>query len=191
MHSQHRCWNSIVPTFWGLLQCTELHYREVQSSTDTNFPDQICEVLNTKSFELAHTGSCRSAPFTHSWDQWWANIIKWTKTNLWIYSDATLCTDKISKYIWMPHYVKNKYPNIFGYHIFTKGITKYIPTPEKTQIQIRIIFEGNLLIIIIDWIFFWKGLTHASSNSNFTLDIFLCKKYTNIYFFIKKDSQIL
>ena len=36
-------------------------------------------------------------------DQWWANIIKWTRTNIRIYSDATLCTEWISEYIRMQH----------------------------------------------------------------------------------------
>ena len=35
-------------------------------------------------------------------NQWW-NIIKWTQTNIRIYSDATLCTEWIFKYIWMQH----------------------------------------------------------------------------------------
>ena len=35
--------------------------------------------------------------------QWWANIIKWTQTNIRIYLDATLCTERIFEYIRMPH----------------------------------------------------------------------------------------
>ena len=35
--------------------------------------------------------------------QWWANFIKWTQTNIPIHSDATLCTERISKYIQMQH----------------------------------------------------------------------------------------
>ena len=35
--------------------------------------------------------------------QWWANIIKWTQINIWIYSDGTLCTERIAQYIWMQH----------------------------------------------------------------------------------------
>ena len=35
--------------------------------------------------------------------QWWANIIKWTRTNIRIYLDARLCTKWISEYIWMQH----------------------------------------------------------------------------------------
>ena len=43
----------------------------------------------------------------------------------------------------MPQYVPNEYPNIFGCHIFTKGVSKYICTPEIAKIQIQIIFEGD------------------------------------------------
>ena len=35
--------------------------------------------------------------------QWWANIIKWTRMNIRIYSDASLCTKRISKYIRIPY----------------------------------------------------------------------------------------
>ena len=35
--------------------------------------------------------------------QWWANIIKLTRTNIRIYLDATLCTEWISEYIRMQH----------------------------------------------------------------------------------------
>ena len=40
--------------------------------------------------------------------QWWENIIKWTRTNIQIYLDATLYTKQISEYIRMQHiYRKN------------------------------------------------------------------------------------
>ena len=55
--------------------------------------------------------------------------------------------ERIYKYIWMPHYVPNKYPNICGCHIFTKRISEYICTPELAQIQIRIIVVGNSIRI--------------------------------------------
>ena len=38
-----------------------------------------------------------------SQEQWWVNIKKWTWTDIRIYSDSTLCTKQIYKYIWMPH----------------------------------------------------------------------------------------
>ena len=47
----------------------------------------------------------------------------------------------------MPHYVPNKYTNIFLCHIITKQISEYICTPDIAQIGIRIIFEGNFIRI--------------------------------------------
>ena len=47
----------------------------------------------------------------------------------------------------MPHYVPNKYPNIFGCNIFTEQISEYIRIPETARIQIRILFEGNFIQI--------------------------------------------
>ena len=38
--------------------------------------------------------------------------------------------EQISKYIWMPHYVPNEYPNIFGCNIFTERISEFIHIPE-------------------------------------------------------------
>ena len=43
-----------------------------------------------------------------------------------------------AKYIRMSHYVPNKYPNIFGSHIFTQQISKYICTLEIAQIQYKL-----------------------------------------------------
>ena len=37
----------------------------------------------------------------------------------------------------MAHYVPNEYPNIFGGHIFTEQISKYIYTPEIAQIELQ------------------------------------------------------
>ena len=55
--------------------------------------------------------------------------------------------EEIFEYIWMPYYVPNKYPNIFGSHIFTKQLSEYICTPEIARIRIQIIFEGNFIQI--------------------------------------------
>ena len=55
---------------------------------------------------------------------------------------------RISKYIWLPNNLPNKYPSIFGCHIFAKQVYKYIHTLEMAQIQIRILFEGHFI-----WIF--------------------------------------
>ena len=66
--------------------------------------------------------------------QWWANIMKWTQTSIRIYSDATLCTERISEYI--------------RWNSFTEWISEYICSPEIAQIRIRIIFEGHFI-----WIF--------------------------------------
>ena len=65
--------------------------------------------------------------------QWWANIIKWTGTNIPIYSDATLCTKWISEYIQMPHiYQTNNW--IYSY-------AGYSPN------TIGMILEGNFIQI--------------------------------------------
>ena len=53
--------------------------------------------------------------------QWWANIMKWTWTNIRIYSEATLCTEWISI-------------NIYSTNI------QYMCTPEIAQIQKKISF---------------------------------------------------
>ena len=70
----------------------------------------------------------------------------------------------------MPHYVPNKYSNIFGCHIFTKQISEYICMPEIVWKQIRIIREGNFIYLFeysysseIDKKKF-KGLPDVSSN---------------------------
>ena len=63
----------------------------------------------------------------------------------------------------MPHYVPNKYPNIFRGHIFTERISKYIYTPKIAQIQKQIIFEGNSIRILEYSYPSLKGLTHAST----------------------------
>ena len=69
------------------------------------------------------------------------------RTNIRIYLDATLCTEQISEYIRMPHYVPNKYPNIFGCHILTEQISEYICTPEIAQIRIQIRFFKHKLYL--------------------------------------------
>ena len=48
------------------------------------------------------TSFCNVLDLTVTMVQWWANTIKWTRTNIQIYLDATLCTEQISEYIWMP-----------------------------------------------------------------------------------------
>ena len=53
-----------------------------------------------------------------------------------------------NEYIWMPHYVPNKYPNILLCSIFTEQISEYICTPKIEQIQIQIIFEGPFFLNI-------------------------------------------
>ena len=87
----------------------------------------LCDIANppnTYQINYAHIGPS---------DEWWANIVKWARTNIWILSDATN--------------LPNKYPNIFGCHIFTKEIFQYICTQKVTQIQIQKIFEGNFIRI--------------------------------------------
>ena len=84
--------------------------------------------------------------------QWWANIIKWTRT-----------------YIWIPHYVLNYYLNIFKCNIITERISKHICTPEIAQIQLPIIFEGHCFkysnICTYHWLkFFLKGSLMLSLN---------------------------
>ena len=73
---------------------------------------------------------------------------------------------QISEYIQMPHYVPNKYLNIFKCNIFTKRTSEYICTLEIARIHIRIICASDFItifVLITDWRNFWKGLTHASS----------------------------
>ena len=55
--------------------------------------------------------------------------------------------EKISEYIGMAHNLPNKYLNIFGCHLFTKLISKYICTPELERIQIEILFDGHFIQI--------------------------------------------
>ena len=59
--------------------------------------------------------------------------------------------------------IPNKYPNIFGGHIFTKQISKYICTQKMAGTQI--IFKGHF-IQIFEYSFtnrrnYGKRLTHA------------------------------
>ena len=49
----------------------------------------------------------------------------------------------------MPHYGPNKYPNIFGCHIFTEWISEYIFMPEIAQIRIQIILEFKFIRIFL------------------------------------------
>ena len=90
----------------------------------------------------------------YSCAQWWANIIKWTRTNIRIYSDATLCTERISKYIRISHIYRTNI-QIYSY----VGIS----TNTNTK-NIQWLFYLNIwiFILITDWRHFWKGLTHAS-----------------------------
>ena len=81
-----------------------------------------------------------------------------TQTNIWIYSDATLCTEQISEYIWMEH-------------IYWTNILIYSYSGNRT-IRIQIIFKGHFIRIFEysnkythHWLKeFFKRLTHASSN---------------------------
>ena len=43
-------------------------------------------------------------------------------------------TNRLFTRLEMPHSSPNKYPNIFGCHIFTKQISEYIHTQDMTQI---------------------------------------------------------
>ena len=52
---------------------------------------------------LAHWTLHTALHAAHCILQWWANIIKWTRTNIQIYSYAILCTERISEYIRISH----------------------------------------------------------------------------------------
>ena len=72
-------------------------------------------------------GSKLELAFTGSFQSW-----KWTKSDF-LTSDEQISYNghkQISEYIWMPHYVPNKYPNIFKCSIFTEQISEYICTLE-------------------------------------------------------------
>ena len=88
-------------------------------------------------------------------EQWWANIIKWTRTNIRIYSDATLCTEWISEYIWMQH-------------IYRTNIRIYLYPRNSTNRNTNNIwgsFYSNIriFVLITDWRNFSKALTNVSS----------------------------
>ena len=84
-------------------------------------------------------------------EQWWANIIKWTRTNILIYSHATLCTEWISEYIRMQH-------------IYRTNIQIYLYSGNSTNTNTNNIwgsFYSNIriLVLITDWRNFFKALT--------------------------------
>ena len=88
----------------------------------------------------------------------------------------------------MPHNVPNKYPNIFGCHIFTKHISKYICMPDIAQIQIGIIFKGNVFQILeysysslIEEIF-EKGSLMLPLNKCYNGYFFMHKLYLDLLF---------
>ena len=114
---------------------------------------------------ISNGGVCTTAPATQGLLQWWTYIIKWTQMNIPIYLDAKLYTEWIFEYIWMPH-------------IFRTNIQIYLYS-GKAQMQIWIIFEGHFIQILE---YFWKGLNHAFSKENFTLDIFWCINYIYLSF---------
>ena len=93
-----------------------------------------------KKFKMKYKHSHFKSAFKINFQLWEVVKLKMRKY-VW-HSDEQNGHKQISEYIWMLHYVPNKYPNIFGCNIFTKRISKYIRTPEIAQVQIEIIFEG-------------------------------------------------
>ena len=70
-------------------------------------------------------------------DQLWTNTIKWTQTNIRIYLEATLCTEQISKYIWMQH-------------IYQTNIRIYLYSGNSTNTNIILrSFYFNIQIFVI------------------------------------------
>ena len=87
--------------------------------------------------------------------QWWANIMKWTQTNIRIYSDATLCTEWISEHIRMQH-------------IYRTNTQIYSYSGNSTNMNTNNIlgsFYSNIriFILITDKRIFLKGPTLVSS----------------------------
>ena len=119
---------------------------------------------------------------------------------------STLCSDerlswnghkRISEYMWIPHYVPNEYPNIFGWNTFTKQISEYICCPEIAQIRIQIIFEGHF-IRIFEYLYssLIEGIFKRTHSCFFwikfyTGDFLVHKLYLDLLFSSKIDRQIL
>ena len=74
--------------------------------TTKNYLESFCSLYPNDSQKLTPpmaTFKCCQVLTSLTCVQWWANIIKWTWTNIWIFLDATWCTERISKYIQMQH----------------------------------------------------------------------------------------
>ena len=83
---------------------------------------------------------CFVPPFL---SQWWANIIKWTQTNIRIYSDATLCTEQISEYIWKQHIYRTNI-QIYLYSGNIKN-TNMNNIRKSLYLNIRVILYSSLI----------------------------------------------
>ena len=88
--------------------------------------------------------------------QWWDNIIKLTRTNIQIYSDTALYTERISEYIHMRH-------------IYRTNIRIYLYSRNSTNTNknnIRGSFYSNIwkFVLITDWRIFQKGSLMLSEN---------------------------
>ena len=88
-------------------------------------------------------------------EQWWADIIKWTRTNIRIYLDATSYTERISEYTRMQH-------------IYRTNNRIYLYSRISTNTNINCIqgsFYSNIQIFVLntDCRNFLRELTHASS----------------------------
>ena len=115
-----------------------------------DFTKQHALKVNSQSAPLGHLGE-PWAPL--EWTQWWANIIKWTWTNIRIYLDATLCTKWISKCIWMQY-------------IYRTNIQTFLYSGNSTNMNTNYLhgsFYSNIwiFVLITDWRNILKGLTHV------------------------------
>ena len=110
------------------------------------------------------TKTCRKSitPLCHRWGHAQGPVMNknqnMDKMIIRIYLDATICTEKIFKYIRMPYYVPNKYPNIFGCHIMyqtniwiyldatlcTEQISEYIRMPHYVPYKYPNIFGCHI-----------------------------------------------
>ena len=109
--------------------------------------------------------------------QWWANIIKWTQTNIQIYLDATLCTKRISKYIGMHHIY---WTNIRIYSYFG-----YSTNTNTNNIQGSFYSNIQTFILITDWRNFLKGPLMLPVNKISHWIFLMQKLYRDLLFVIK------
>ena len=93
--------------------------------------------------------------------EWWANIIKWTRTNIGIYLDATLCTEWIFKYIWMQH-------------IYRTNIQIYSLLVSLKAYYSRNTLKGTFVLINIIWTNF---MDVRSEPANFIVEELLFKLF--------------